>query len=465
MFYNNSKPLRIFIVPKTLYTMATVKILLWKHYNKKDEKYPIALRITKDRKPRYIFTGKYILEKDWDPILCKVKKSHPNSARLNNYLLKKLAEADDTLLEATSNNEMVSTKQIQKKVKRKGKNVSFFQHGAQRVKDKYDKGTFSVARSELSILYNIKEFMNLSETGSKQSIIDGIKERRKSRHKKGMNPKTSIMLGIKNLEKDETLYFSDVDMAFINKFKSFCSTYLNHKERTLTNQLIFIRTLYNNAIKEGIASEKFYPFAGDKEKIRIKSSLKIGLTKEEVTKIENLEAEIDSTIWHTRNVWLFSYYFAGIRISDVLMMRWSDFVDDRLMYVMNKNDKTVSLKIPDKAQTIIDHYKNDKQSKNDFVFPFLKKANQKDPEDVFVKARNATSLFNKYLKRIASQCEIDKNLSNHIARHTFGNIAGDKINPLMLQKLYRHTDLKTTIGYQANFINKDADDALDAVIN
>ena len=86
-------------------------------------------------------------------------------------------------------------------------------------------------------------------------------------------------------------------------------------------------------------------------------------------------------------------------------------------------------------------------------------------EDVFVKARNATSLFNKYLKRIASQCEIDKNLSNHIARHTFGNIAGDKINPLMLQKLYRHTDLKTTIGYQANFINKDADDALDAVIN
>ena len=31
----------------------------------------------------------------------------------------------------------------------------------------------------------------------------------------------------------------------------------------------------------------------------------------------------------------------------------------------------------------------------------------------------------------------------------------------MLQKLYRHSDIKTTIGYQAN---KDADEALDAVI-
>ena len=89
----------------------------------------------------------------------------------------------------------------------------------------------------------------------------------------------------------------------------------------------------------------------------------------------------------------------------------------------------------------------------------------KSKYDKFVKIRNATSLFDKYLKRIAKQCSIEKNLSNHIARHSFGNIAGDSISPHMLQKLYRHSDLKTTIGYQANFIHKEADDALDAVIN
>ncbi len=99
------------------------------------------------------------------------------------------------------------------------------------------------------------------------------------------------------------------------------------------------------------------------------------------------------------------------------------------------------------------------------MFLYLKKANQNDSHDVFIKTRNATSLLNKYLKRIAKHCQIDKNLSNHIARHSFGNIAGDKIHPLMLQKLYRHSDLKTTINYQANFIHKEADDALDAVIN
>lgn len=53
----------------------------------------------------------------------------------------------------------------------------------------------------------------------------------------------------------------------------------------------------------------------------------------------------------------------------------------------------------------------------------------------------------------------------HIARHTFGNIAGDTIHPFMLQKLYRHSDLKTTLNYQANFIHKEADDALNSVVN
>ncbi len=52
----------------------------------------------------------------------------------------------------------------------------------------------------------------------------------------------------------------------------------------------------------------------------------------------------------------------------------------------------------------------------------------------------------------------------HIARHTFATIAADKIPIQQLQKLYRHSDIKTTIGYQSAFIHKDADEAFDAVL-
>ena len=62
-------------------------------------------------------------------------------------------------------------------------------------------------------------------------------------------------------------------------------------------------------------------------------------------------------------------------------------------------------------------------------------------------------------------CDIKINLSNHISRHSFGNIAKNKISPEILQKLYRHSNIKTTIGYQANFIHKEADEALKMVLN
>ena len=171
------------------------------------------------------------------------------------------------------------------------------------------------------------------------------------------------------------------------------------------------------------------------------------MDEEEVKAIETLELLIGSTIWHTRNVWLIEFYFAGMRISDTLVIKWSDMPDDRFYYKMNKNDKPVSIKIPEKAKAIFAFYKKDKLEEDDFVFPDLKTANLKDARDVQRKLFTAKRKFNKHLKKMAALAGIKKNFSSHTARHTFGNIAGDKIHPLMLQKLYRHFDLRTTIGY------------------
>ena len=102
-----------------------------------------------------------------------------------------------------------------------------------------------------------------------------------------------------------------------------------------------------------------------------------------------------------------------ISISDVLKKRWSKIYDGRLHYRMGKNSKLLSLKIPFKIDKILEQYICNRNNDDDFIFPELKKAN----------------------------------------------------HPLMLQKQYHHSDLKTTINYQANFIHTEADDALESVIN
>jgi integrase/recombinase XerD len=79
--------------------------------------------------------------------------------------------------------------------------------------------------------------------------------------------------------------------------------------------------------------------------------------------------------------------------------------------------------------------------------------------------KTATRNFNRRLELVAEKAGIDKKMSMHIARHSFGNISGDKIPIQMLQKLYRHSSVTTTIMYQSNFLQKDTDEALDKVIN
>jgi integrase/recombinase XerD len=154
-----------------------------------------------------------------------------------------------------------------------------------------------------------------------------------------------------------------------------------------------------------------------------------------------------------------------MRVADVLKIKWSDIYDQKLHYRMNKNDKLLSLKLPLKVLPIIEIYKKDKLSDDDFIFPELKKAHLKNEKDILSKTKTANKKFNKYLSQIVEKAEINKKLTVHIARHTFGSISGDKIPIQMLQKLYRHSSVTTAINYQANFMHKDTDDALDKVID
>lgn len=442
--------------------MASIKIVLRKNMMRKDKTIPLAIRISANYKTNYKWLGVYVLEKDWDKISGKVKSSHPNFKRVNNHLLKKLTEANDLYL---NNDEILTTKQAKQRLTSAGGAKSFFPFAAERVLNKYERKVFSVAKSELSILYNIEEFLNLDASKEKEIVINDIIKRRKARVSKGRKGEHTFLDSVKYFRNKKELRFQMVNEAFLEKYKNFCSIYLKQKTRTITNQLIFIRTLFNKAIKNGLVDVKFYPFGDNKEQIKIGSSHKIGLNKEEISRIESVKLDKNTSIWHTKNVWLTAFYFAGVRVSDAVNLKWSDFKDGRLLYVMNKNEKPVSLTIPEKAKKILKQYEPFKKENNGYVFPFLRNANPKDEEDVFVKTRNATKLLNKYLPRIAALCGIDKNISNHIARHSFGNIAGDTVHPLMLQKLYRHSDLKTTINYQANFIHKAADEALDSVVN
>lgn len=403
--------------------MASVKVVLRKKLNK-DGTSPLAIRITQDRKSSFIYLGKSIKKQDWDENNQKVKKTHPNSARLNNFIIQKLAEANNKVLEVETQSEIVSLNAVKQKIKPTNGSTFFVQ-------------------AELYLT-------NLQKLG-KYNIYTADKPR---------------INRFKTFLENQDIMFSDITIPLLNRFRVYLSSNFKISERTIVNHFVVIRSIFSQAIKESIVDRKYYPFGPDKIRIKFPDSIKIGLSPEEVKRIEEVKLPEGSFQHHARNLWLFSFYFAGMRVSDVLRLKWSDIQNDRLYYAMGKNLKGGSLKIPDKAMQIITQYESDKNNTNDFIFPDLKTLDELD--DKFIvqrKIANTASRLDKFLRNyVAPSAGIEKKLTMHIARHTFGNISGDRIPIQMLQKLYRHSSVTTTIGYQSNFIYKDADEALEAVL-
>lgn len=408
--------------------MATLKLVLRKEV-KKDGTSPLAIRITKDRKASYVYLEYSIKPQEWDDANQRVKKSHPNAIRLNNYLLKKLAEATEKALELESAHHTVSSQTVRKKVKPSAGNTVFAQADLYLERLKAD-GKFNRYSADSPRIKHLKEYLKHDITF--QELTPAIIERFKAWLKNG--------------------------------YRRYKDSKQGMSERSAVNHLVVLRSVISQAIAEGACDEKYYPFGKGKIKIKFPDSRKESLTKEEIKRLEDMP--LTGPADHARNLWLISFYFAGIRVSDVLRLQWADIRDGRLYYIMGKNDKGDSLKISEKAMAIFERYKKDGLKESGLIFPDLEGANLSDKFETQRAIASRTNAINTLLRtKVAPACEIDKTLTMHIARHTFGNLSGDKIPVQMLQKLYRHSSINTTIGYQANFIHKDADDALDAVVS
>lgn len=390
---------------------------------KKDGTAALTIRITKDRKSTYTYLERTIKPSDWDAEKQRVKKSHPDYKHLNAYLLKRLSEINLVTLDTETKTNYVSAVGLKAKVQPKG-GTTFFSQADAYLDGLKQAGKFNQFIADGARIKYFKEFLHGND-----------------------------------------IAFSDITIGLLERLKVYLKSERKVGERTVQNYMAVIRSVFGYAITNKIIERSLSPFGKDGISIKFPETTKVGVSRTDIVKLET--AVLDNPEHdHARNLWLTSYYFAGMRISDVLRLRWTDFYDARLHYTMGKNKKSGSVKIHDKALAIIDQYKHLKDKPDDFVFPDLKRvADMKDEFNVQRIINLAVSRYDKVLgKYVAPAAGIRSKLTMHIARHTFATLAGDKVNIQMLQKLYRHSDIKTTISYQANFIHQSADDAIDAVI-
>lgn len=385
--------------------------------------FPLAIRITKNRKSSYIYIGHYVAAQYWDDRRRAVRPSHPNAGFLNGLLAAKLAETQKSLIKLQIDKKDVSVNRIKQSITREAGGASFF----------------DLAEAHLNTL---------------------IRDHKWSRY----STEKSYINHLKRFTRSNRLTFEELTELFLKEFKSYLIHQMGLSERTAINQFVFIRLLYNRAIRQGLALRDNYPFGHGKIKIKFPETQKVGLTVAEIQTLENMD-NLTSEERHALNVWLFSFYLAGIRISDVLTIKWGDLYDGRLHYRMQKNAKLVSLQLPDKIMPLLEPYEGFKESEEDFVFPDLKFADSGNSRRFRDQIKLANKHINAHLKKVAQKAGIQKKLTMHIARHSFGHIAEDRIPIQILQKLYRHSHITTTLQYQSNFISQETDRALLKIVN
>ncbi|MGY3213969.1 tyrosine-type recombinase/integrase [Mucilaginibacter sp. HD30] len=423
--------------------MATVDFYIWKR-PKKDGKYAISVRITINRKASYIVTGQKLDSLDqWDEKRQCVKKTHPNSARLNNYLRAELAKANDKALEMETKGQ-ASAKEVKFGLKPIEEQHTYFNEIADRyLEDHKLCGNYDAYKTDTGRLKRFYEMTN----GGKITF-----------------PEITVELLQRYL----------VHLRAAKRFRYNANSPVKPlSERSITNHMILIRTIYNRAITAKKASKDDYPF-GAKGKIAIKitGAGKMGLDETEIKKLEELDLSHHLPIYNdARNIWLTEFYFAGMRVTDCLLLKWPDFQNGRLYYQMSKNGEHGSVKVPAKALTIINQYRqgcNDRENnKHNLVFPLLQELPSLDDRyELRRKIGAVVKRLNKTMGAIMEMIGSTKSASQHKARHSFAQRAEEKeIHPKVLQKMYRHESVLTTMKYQSNFSFSKADEAIDAVLN
>jgi integrase len=84
----------------------------------------------------------------------------------------------------------------------------------------------------------------------------------------------------------------------------------------------------------------------------------------------------------------------------------------------------------------------------EYIFPFLPQHLQRGTRDTFDFIKKKTSLLNKYLKKIQEACEIETELTTHVARHALSyHLDRHGFDLGSIQDVLKHGDRSTTEVY------------------
>ena len=241
----------------------------------------------------------------------------------------------------------------------------------------------------------------------------------------------------------DDIEINKLNYEFISEYEFWLKSVRKCGHNTTMKYLANFKKIVLRCLKNGwLKRDPFLGFNMAKKEVE-----RTALTEHELEKLSGKRFSIER-LEIVKNIFLFSCY-SGLAYADVKKLKRSEIrigVDGE-KWIFTKRQKTdVSSRIPllPPALEIFHRFEEHPQCKsNDCLLPVL--SNQK---------------MNSYLKEIADACGINKNLTYHIARHTFATTVtlSNGVPIETVSKMLGHRNIKTTQHYAKILDKKISDD-------
>jgi len=370
---------------------------------------PVCLRITKDRQVMYK-TLLHIDPKFWDEKEQRVKKQYPNADLVNAQITNKKAEYEKEVLLATLANDSVGISTLRNKI-------------------------------------NDRTSFDLFEYAEKY-LIQLFKEGRHASYKKCK----TVIEKLKWYTKKDVLPIKSISLDFIKQYENYLLNTINNNRNTVSTNMKVLSKLLGDIYRNYDLDEINNPFK--KMKFKWEQTDRVFLEIEDIKKIEKLKLRLQNPLYDAQEIFLFECY-TGIRISDILTLKWKNVTEKEIIVNMRKTGKMLSLSINDKVKEILNKKRSILENNHSqinpekYVFNIVKVDIENcNAQDALNAISCATAIINKKLKRIAEKASINKNISTHVARRSFATaLITLKADVLTVRDLLGHSDVRVTQIY------------------
>ena len=378
------------------------------------------LRLTKSGKRKYVSLGISVKEKDWDFKKNQPKKSCPDREAIVKLISDKVSSYNSLIMELTAKQQ-----------------------------------DFTVS----SLIQTLENRRKVQTVGEMYEFI--IEELRKSDRLGNMSVYKYSRDSLIKFNRTLDIPFSDIDCQWLERYEKWLHN--NRCKGTTVSQLFrTLRSVFNRALSMKLIKQDIYPFNDFKvSKFDVRTK-KRAVTKEDVKKIMSLDLSGERQYMQlARDIFLFSYFGAGINFSDIALLRYCDISDGRVRYIRKKTGKEIGFPLSDAGLEIIKRYSRPEASSEDYVFPILDRKIHKTEMQRKNRIHKVLGHVNPCLAEIGRMAGLKVNLTTYVARHTFATVLKRSgVNIAIISESLGHSDLETTQIYLDSFENSQIDEAM-----